>query len=199
MLFHIARSIPRALTACLLTLAAGSLTTGAAQAQEAHGASSLNPIAQRALSGLFSVGGYFFTGSAHSALGSSKFYDATSFFVRPKRFGGFELTGGAQYISAKDHFFPFSGGSGFSLIGPAFKVSTPRVLGRVRPYISGGFYLGQVRSERQGFDRADFAPSIAFGAEYPFARYVTLSAGYRVNKEIHGVNTDGFSVALKVF
>ena len=199
MLYPIKRPVSRFLPVCLLGLTAGLLSPMSVQAQEAHGGNSLNSSYQRILGGLFSVGGYFFTGSAHSALGSPKFYGVTNFFVRPKRFGGFELTGGAQYISAGDHFWPFSGGSGFSLIGPAFRFSTPRVLNRFRPYISGGLYLGQVRSERQNFDRADFAPSLSFGAEYPFARYFTLSASYRVNKEIHGVNTDGFSVELKIF
>jgi hypothetical protein len=154
----------------------------------------------RTLGGLFSVGGYFLTsGTADRAVGSPKFYSNASFFVRPARYGTLEFSGGVQIIGLSDHFLPFSGGNAVDWYGGAFRLSTRRAMNRVRGIFTGGLYLGRVRSERLGFDVARFAPSIYLGAEYPFARYFTLSAGYRVSQEVHGVNLDGFSLALKLF
>ena len=154
----------------------------------------------RTLAGFVGVGGYLFTsGSADRALGSPKFYSATSFFVRPARYGDLELSGGVQAIGASDHFLPFSGGNFVDWYGAAFRLSTRRHMNRVRGIFTGGLYLARIRSERFGFDVARFAPSLYVGAEYPFARYFTLSAGYRVSQDVHGVNLDGFSLALKLF
>ena len=85
-------------------------------------------------------------------------------------------------------------------MGPAFKVSTHRTLNRLRPFVSGGLFLGRARSitANPGFDRSNFAPSISAGVEYPL-RYVTLYASYRVSHEIHQINTDGVSVGIRFF
>ncbi len=150
--------------------------------------------------GFLSVGGYAFTDSSgRAALGDLKFGGSTSFYTRPRHFGAFNLAGGLLIVSASDHFLPFSGGNEFQLIGPAFRVDTPRVLGRVRPYLTGGLFAGRIRSERLGFDRTNFTPSVSVGAEYPFARYFTLYADYRVSQRIHDVSTDGVSFGIRVF
>lgn len=159
--------------------------------------------ALKTLAGFFSVGGYFLTNSSgRRALGDAKFSGSTAVFVRPaypKALGGLALTGGAQIFSVNDHFFPFSGGSDFTLIGPAFSVTTRKANGRPRAYLIGGLYYGHLRSERLHFDRSAFTPSVAVGADYAVGRYVTLYAGYRVSQEIHGYNTDGFSVGFRLF
>lgn len=158
------------------------------------------PPQVRLAAGLLDVGGYFpVDRSARSAIGDVKFYSETSIFARPRNIGGLQLSGGAQMISAKDHFLPFSGGNQFSLFGPVFRVATPRLLGTPRFVLTGGVFAGRVRSERLGFDRTEFTPGAALGVEYPFARYVTLIARYHVSQRIHGVNTDGLSVSLKLF
>lgn len=177
----------------LVLLAMGALLWPAsAQAQ--------NSGTRRLLGGLLGVGGHFFTsGSGQNALGDVKFASDTQLFVRPAHRGNLLLTGGIEIFNASDHFLPFSGGNEFDLIGPSALVTTPRVLGKVRPFVSAGLFAGRVRSERLGFDRTDLTPSLAFGAEWPFARYFTLSASYRLSEEIHGVNTDGFTLLLRIF
>lgn len=155
----------------------------------------------RTVAGFFSVGGYYFTDrSATRALGTPKFYSDTQIFARPKHFPLFDLTGGVEIVSANDHFFPFQGGNEFNLIGPAFKVSTHRVVNRLTPFVSGGLFLERARSitANPGFDRSNFAPSISAGIEYPL-RYVTLYASYRVSHEVHQINTDGVSVGVRLF
>ena len=171
----------------------------AAFAQDATAGSSISP-ATRFAGGLLSVGGYYFTGSgATRAVGTPKFATDSQLFVRPKQFGGIMLTGGVEIISANDHLLPFQGGNSFELIGPAFKVSSPRIVGKIRPFLSGGLFYGRLRSVSQGFDSSSFTPGVSLGVEYPVARYVTLYSSYHVNQQIHGVNTDGVSVGVKVF
>jgi len=174
-------------------LALGALLCpGAARAQDSG--------TRRLLGGLLGIGGHFLTsGSGQNALGDVKFASDTQLFVRPAHRGKLLITGGLEFFNASDHFLPFSGGNEFDLIGPSALVTTPRVLGKVRPFVSVGLFAGRVRSERLGFDRTDLTPSLAFGAEWPFARYFTLSASYRVSEEIHGVNTDGFTLLLRIF
>jgi hypothetical protein len=159
-----------------------------------------NP-AQRILTTFIPDGAYFFThSSGRDAIGSVQFYNEARFYGRPKRIGGVVLlSGGLELVSASDRFFPFSGGNRFSLIGPAVRVTTDRVLNRVRPYFSAGLFLGHVSSERTNVDVTDFTPSLTAGVEWPFARYFTLSVGYRLTERIGGVNTDGFTVMLRLF
>ncbi len=155
----------------------------------------------RTVAGFFSVGGYYFTSSsATRALGTPKFYGDTQIFVKPKHFPLFDVTGGLEIVSANDHFLPFQGGNEFNLIGPGFKVSTHRVVNRLTPFVSGGLFVGRARSitANPHFDRSNFVPSITAGVEYPL-RYLTLYAGYRVNHEIHQINTDGVSVGVRFF
>lgn len=155
---------------------------------------------RRLIGGFVSVGGYFLTSSSgRNAIGGTKFFSDTALYVRPAHKGPLLITGGVEIVSANDHFFPFSGGDEFSLIGPSFRVTTQRVQGRLRPYVSAGLFAGRVRSEQLGFDRTDFTPSASLGVDWPFARYFTLSAGYRISKDIHGANLDGFNVSLRVF
>lgn len=146
------------------------------------------------------MGGYYFTGSsATRAVGTPKFASDSQLFVRPKRLGGLSLTGGIEIISANDHLIPFQGGNSFEMIGPAFKLSTPRIVGKIRPFVSGGLFYGRLRSIAQGFDSDSIVPSASIGVEYPVTRYVTFYSSYRVSSEIHSINTDGVSVGVKVF
>lgn len=181
--------------------ASGSTQTVVSDGFTANNLSTRNP-ALRLAAGFLNVGGYYFTGSkATSTLGTPKFYNDSQIFVRPKHLRGLELTGGLEVVSAGDHFFPFQGGNDFSLIGPAFRVSTPRALNRIRPFVTGGLFLGRARSftATPQFTRNNFAPSISGGVEFPFTRYTTLYAAYRVTQEIHSINTDGVSVGLRFF
>ena len=169
------------------------------RAQDAHTGNSISP-ALRYAGGLLSVGGYYFTGAGASrAIGTPKFYGDSQIFVKPKNLGVVTLTGGLEIMSANDHLLPFQGGNEYQLIGPAGRVSIPRVVGRIRPFATGGLFYGRLRSVQRGFDRSDFVPSVSVGVEFPFARYVTLYTSYRVSREIHGINTDGVSIGLKVF
>ncbi len=181
--------------------ASGSTQTVVSDGFTANNLSTKSP-ALRIAAGFLNVGGYYFTGSrATQTLGTPKFFNDSQIFVKPKHLRGFELTGGLELVSAGDHFFPFEGGNEFSLIGPAFRVSTPRAVNRIRPFVTGGLFLGRARSftATPQFTRNNFAPSISGGVEYPFTRYTTLYAAYRVTQEIHSINTDGVSVGLRFF
>ena len=154
----------------------------------------------RALGAFLSIGGYFVqSASANRAIGTPKFYTEAAFFTRPARFGSLRLSGGAEFLGGADHFLFFGGGSGFQSYGGAFRLTTPRLMNRVRPVLIGGLYITEVESTRLNFDVARFSPSLYLGLEFPFARYFTLSAGYRVSQFVEGVNLDGFSLALKFF
>jgi hypothetical protein len=157
--------------------------------------------AQRLLGALFNTGGIFPTSSSgRNALGSSMFYDEFRLYGRPRDLGNLvQLSGGLEVISYSDHFFPFTGDNRFNMFGGSARITTKRVLGRLRPFFSAGLFYGDMRSERQGFSGSDFTPSLAAGAEWPFARYFTLTAGYRLTEEIRGVDTSGFFVAIRIF
>jgi hypothetical protein len=147
------------------------------------------------------IHGYWFTdSSATRALGTPKFGGDTDFYVRPAHLGSLQLTGGIELVSASDHWLPFSGGNSYSLTGASFRVSGQRgKVGRVVPFLTAGLFAGNVHSDRQHFDETDFVPSMAVGTEYKVHRYVTLTARYRISGQIRSVNTDGFSLSLKLF
>ncbi len=153
----------------------------------------------RFLGGLFNVGGYYFTGSATRAIGTPKFAGDSQLFVRPKKYGSLLLTGGLEYVHASDHLLPFQSGNEFQLIGPAFRITTPRHIGKPRPFLTGGLFYGRIRSISQNYDSSSFTPSMNLGVEYPFARYFTVYAGYRASTQIHSVSTDGVNIGFKVF
>lgn len=154
----------------------------------------------RTILGFFNTGGYFLTGNGKSDanFGSPKFYNDATFYARPKHIGGLELSGGAETLLLSDHFVPFTGGNEYDLLGASVMLSTPREGKRLRAYISGGFFYGRLRSVNLGIDHSDFIPSGSVGVEYPFADHFSLEATYRVSQNISGVNTDGFSVSLKI-
>ena len=146
------------------------------------------------------VGGYYFTsGSAMQALGNPKFGGTSSFFFRPKVIGQVEITGGPQLFGASDHWQPFSGGNSYSLTGAAFRVRGIPRLNRVFPFVTGGLYYGKINSYNENYDANKIVPSIEVGAEYRFARYLSVTASYRVSGKFGGVNADGFNVGLKFF
>lgn len=190
--------VPQAALSVLL--GALALCNGAAaQAQSPIPAPSTLPVLET-IASFFSVGGYFFTGSNnHNAVGRILFRNDASYFSHSIGLGVARVSGGLQFYSARDHFFPFSGGSGLSLIGPAARITTIKVMNRVRLVATAGLYVGDLRSVRQGFDTTFLTPSMEAGVELPFARYFTLTAGYRVGPTIHGVDTSGFALGLKFF
>ena len=167
-----------------------------AQAQDAANAGS--GIAKSAL-GFLSTGGYFLTGNARHAIGSTKFYSQGAFYAKPKHIGGLAITGGVEIVGASDHFLPFQGGDYFNLLGPSFRVTTTKTYHGFQPYVSGGLFYGQLRSVQLGFDKSDFTPSAAFGVDYKLTRNVSVSASYRVSQEINGFNTDGFGLFLRLY
>jgi len=192
------RSAGSLLVSLTVVLLASSTVHAQTQGPEPTPGNSISP-AIRFAGGLFNVGGYYFTGSATRAIGTPKFAGDSQLFVRPKSFGKLLLTGGLEYVHASDHLLPFQSGNEFQLIGPAFRVTTNRHIGQPRPFLTGGLFYGRLRSVNQGFDRSNFAPSLNVGVEYPFARYFTVYAGYRVTQQIHSVNTDGVNIGFKVF
>ncbi len=184
------KNLPAAL---VLTLAAIAPMAQAQSVSPNGGA-----IAKTAL-GFLSTGGYFITGSARHAIGSTKFYNQGGFFAKPKHLGAFSVTGGVEIIGASDHFLPFQGGDYFNLLGPVFRVTTSKDYHGFQPYVTGGLFYGQLRSVQLGFDRSDFTPSASFGVDYKLTRNIALSASYRVSQEIHGYNTDGFGVFVRLY
>lgn len=157
--------------------------------------------ARRLLGSFLSNGAFFFTSSSgRDAFGSVQFYNETAIYGRPLRLKNkLELSGGFEIVNVSDKLFPFTGGNQFSLFGPSFRVTTKRVLGQVRPYFSAGLFVGNLQSDRVNVNTTDFTPSLSLGVEWPFARYFTLTAGYRLTEEIGGINTDGFMVTLRIF
>ena len=151
--------------------------------------------------GFLNTGAYYFTGNAGSsgALGTPKFYNAGGYFGKPRHLGAFAVSGGIESINASDHFLPFSGGNEFNLLGPAARVSLDSSSSRIRPFVTLGLFAGRVRSTRQRFDRTEFTPSGSIGVEVALARSLSLSGSYRISREIHGVNTDGFGISLRLF
>jgi hypothetical protein len=154
----------------------------------------------REVLGFFNTGGYFLTGNGKSSsvFGSPKFYNNATIYARPKHIGGLELSAGAETLLLSDHFVPFSGGNEYDLLGGSAMLSTPRAEGKLRAYVSAGLFYGRLRSVNQGFDRSAFVPSGSVGVEYPFTGHFSLEASYRISQNINSVNTDGFSVSLKI-
>ncbi len=152
-----------------------------------------------ALGSLFSIGGYFFTNSsASNAMGSPKFYSEASYFGHSASLGAINIAGGIQIVSASDHFFPFTGGTRFSLYGPALRLSTPHLTHRAVLFVTAGVYAASI-STKSGVNTTTFAPSAEFGINLPLIRYITLTAGYRIAPSIDHIDSSGFSVGLKLF
>lgn len=173
---------------------AGVAPTAQAQAPSVGG----EALAKTAL-GFLNTGGYFLTGSARHAIGSTKFYNAGGFYAKPKHLGAINITGGVEFITAGDHFLPFQGGDYFNLIGPVFRVSTAKDFHGIQPYFTVGLFYGALRSVQRGFDRSAFTPGFSVGVDYKLARHVSVGASYRVSQEIAGYNTDGLGVFLRLY
>lgn len=154
----------------------------------------------RQVLGFFNTGAYFLTGNGKSdaKFGSPKFYNNATFYGHAKHIGGLELSGGAETLLLSDHFVPFTGGNEYDLLGASAMLSTPRGTRQPRFYVSAGLFYGRLRSVSLNFDKSDFIPSGSVGVEYPFADHFSLEATYRLSQSINGVNTDGFSVSLKI-
>jgi hypothetical protein len=145
------------------------------------------------------LSGYWFTdSSADRALGNPRFGGDSTFYVRPARCGHLLITGGLELVSASDHWF-IGGGNEFSLTGMSFRVSGERKPHRLVPFVTAGLFAGHIRSERLNFSETKLVPSMAIGAEIKLNSYITLTARYRISGHIAGVNTDGFSLSLKLF
>ena len=155
--------------------------------------------AAKAVTGFLNTGAYFITGSARHAIGDVKFYNAAQFYTRPHVVGNLAFTGGGEIISASDHFFPFGGGDSFNLYGVSGRVSTMQDYHGLKPWATVGAYLGQLRSEQLGFDRSNFTPSFSVGVDYKISQHFSVTGAYRISQEIHGFNTDGFSIFLKIY
>lgn len=146
---------------------------------------------------LLMPGGYFLTsGPARSALGNPKFYSESQVLGGGIDTGVVGLQVGVRVISATSSYFPFTGGNQFELIGPSARVTTLGVSG-IRPFVTGGLYVGHVKSNRQNIDKWEFAPGGAVGVEVPVAKLFKLTAQYHTNARIAGVDTDGFSLSLR--
>ena len=155
---------------------------------------------RRILSGLLSTGGYFFTSSsARAAFGNTYFYSETNLYGRPRAISNFEVSGGVGIVNINSKFFPFSGGSQLFMIGPSFRLSTRRELGKPRPYLDGGLYYGSLRADNLNIDKSAFIPGVSVGVEYPISKILTVSAGYRFQGEISGIDTNGFMVMVRIF
>jgi len=156
----------------------------------------------RTILGFFNTGAYFVTGNGKSdnVFGSPKFYNNALIHARPKHIGALELSAGAETLLLSDHFVPFTGGNEYDLLGGSVMLSTSRGADNrnLRFYVTAGLFYGRLRSVQQGFDRSAFVPSGSVGAEYPFASHFSLDASYRISGDINGVNTDGFSVSVKL-
>jgi hypothetical protein len=150
--------------------------------------------------GFLHTGGYFFTGNAGGSggIGSPKFFGEGGYYVRPRKFGNLALTGGLETVNASDHFFPFTGGNDFDLLGPGARLAYYVPGTQIRPYITFGLFAGRVRSVQLDFDRTEFTPSGSVGVEVRLNRDFSVVASYRVTQRIHGVNTDGFGISLKI-
>ncbi|CCW34917.1 hypothetical protein CTKA_00064 [Chthonomonas calidirosea] len=156
--------------------------------------------AERTLASFFDIGGYFFLDhKLVNAIGSPKFYSEGNFFSAPARIGSYEVAGGVEFLSANDHFFPFSGGNSVSFVGPCVRFSTPLRNNHLRFLLTLGAYATTLNAGSVGVDTTTFAPGGAIEADYRFARYFTFSAGFRIGSSIHGYNTSGFIIGLRFF
>lgn len=157
-------------------------------------------VAKRVIGAFLSTGAYFFTNDrARAALGDVYFYNETFIYGRPREFGDWRLAGGLDIVNANNKFFPFSGGNQFLLIGPGFGIIKKKEVGKVRPFFGAGLYWAQLRSDRFGIDTSQITPGFAVGAEWNITRDIALSAGYRLQGEIGGIDTSGAMLLLKIF
>ena len=155
----------------------------------------------RTLGSFFAPGGYFPTSSSgRAALGNAKFYNEIGFFARPLTLGkGIKFQYGAQWMNASDKFFPFTSSDNyFNLIGPSVRFYKDYSNDMIRPYVDFGLFYGHLRSERLGFDRSAFTPSLALGVSFKLGRYLRLSTDYRLTQKINGVDMSGFGINLRV-
>ncbi|NLB97542.1 MAG: hypothetical protein GX785_17760, partial [Armatimonadetes bacterium] len=72
-------------------------------------------------------------------------------------------------------------------------------IGRFRPFASAGLFAGYIKSDRRNISKWDFTPSIAAGVQLGLARFISLTASYRITEELAGIDTDGFSLRLSLF
>lgn len=157
-------------------------------------------IGKRIISSLLSTGAYIFTSdSARAAFGDVYFYGETSFHGRPRSFSNFQVSGGIDLINISSKFFPFSSGNQLTLVGPSFRVTTTRQLRRPRPFLSGGLYYGNLQSDRLNNSSNAFVPSLSVGVEYALNNNIAITAGFRAQGEIGGIDTNGFLVQIRVF
>ncbi|HLI48448.1 MAG TPA: hypothetical protein VKV18_07175 [Chthonomonas sp.] len=155
---------------------------------------------ERALASFFDIGGYFFLDhKLVNAIGSPKFYSEGNFFSTPARLGSYEVAGGVEFLSANDHFFPFSGGNSVGFVGPCVRFSTPARNNHLRFLLTLGVYATTLNAGSVGVDTTTIAPGGAIEADYRFARYFTFAAGFRIGSSIHGYNTSGFIIGLRFF
>lgn len=154
---------------------------------------------ERLLGALLSTGGYWFTSSsATRALGTPKFYNQQAILGHSASLGNFRVSGGLEFISINDHFFPFTGGNSFGLYGFSGRFTTPTV-SKFRPYVTAGLYYGTLHSVNLGASKNEFVPSFAIGAEWKYNQYVRFALDYRVSGKVGGVNTDGLSLSVRIF
>lgn len=154
---------------------------------------------ERLLGALLSTGGYWFTSaSATRVLGTPKFYNQQAIYGHSASLGNYRVSGGLELISINDHFFPFTGGNSLGFYGFGGRVTTPSI-SKFRPYASAGLYYGTIHSVNIGTTKTAFVPSFAIGGEWKFNQYVRLAVDYRISGQIAGVNTDGFSLTLRIF
>ncbi|MBC7527710.1 MAG: outer membrane beta-barrel protein [Chthonomonadaceae bacterium] len=155
----------------------------------------------RTLGNFLAPGGYFPTSSSgRAALGSAKFYNELGFFARPITLGkDIKFQYGAEWLRTSDKFFPFSSSDNyFNLIGPSVRFYKDFSNDMIRPYVDFGLFYGQLRSEKLGFDRSAFTPSLALGVSVKLGRYLRLSGDYRLTQKINGIDTSGFGINLRV-
>ena len=156
--------------------------------------------AAKIIGGYLSPGAYFFSASsARSALGPTKFYDETRFYAKKAHRWNMAISGGIEILSASDHYLPFTSGNDFSLFGASFRVTTADDKRVIHPYFSAGVFVGHIRSEALALDTTQLVPAAAIGVDWKFARYFTLGAAYHLNGNIGHIDTNGFSIMLKIF
>lgn len=155
---------------------------------------------ERTLASFFNIGGYFFLDhKLVDAIGSPKFYSEGNFFTAPAHLGAYEVVGGVEFLSANDHFFPFTGGNGLSFIGPCVRFATPLRDNHLRFLLTVGAYATTLIASSAHINTTTFAPGGTLEVDYPFARYFTLAAGFRIGGSVHNYNTSGFFLGLRFF
>lgn len=144
-------------------------------------------------------GGYFFTSdTARSTLDDALWYREADFVRYGLGVGVAGVSFTLKAINASSEIAPFTGSTQFSLFGPSVQVWTTPI-GRLRPFASAGFFAGHIKSDRLGISDWDFTPSVAAGVQMSLARFLTLTASYRITEELAGVDTDGLALSLSLF